>query len=91
MATDNNDRKMVKELIYGNVTFQIYEKVGLQNDKIYYDFRVGRTFPTAEGQKSGPFLQQRDGLDLIAGATELLKWISEAHRQHRNSLDVDLS
>jgi len=84
VAVDNNNREMVHEIVKANVIFQIYEKVDAQSHKIYYDFRVGRIFPTADGDKTGPYLQQRDGLDLIAGATELLKWISEAHRQHRN-------
>jgi hypothetical protein len=88
MAVENT-RNIVKEIRFANVIFQIAEKVDPQKGKVYYDFRVGRILQTADGEKTGPWLQQRDGLDLIAGATELLKWISESHRQNRNAAESD--
>lgn len=85
MAVDNNNRDLVHEVIKENVILQVYKKVDPQTSKVYFDFRVGRIFPTAEGDKTGPYLQQRDIWDLISGSVDLAKWVSEEHRKNRNS------
>lgn len=86
-VNSKDTRNKVHEIREGNVVIEIYEKIEPKSNKVFFDFKVCRAFVVnAEGDESrGPFCQQRDLRELVIAAVRTQIWVSDQHRDMRNS------
>lgn len=84
----DNGREIVHELRHGNVVIEVYEKINPKTGNVYYDYKNYREFFTGDDQVGrGPYLQQRDIRDHVTVLMELMRYISDCHRERKSRDD----
>jgi hypothetical protein len=79
-------REKIHEIQSGSVVLEFFIKRDTVNDKVYYDYRTARVFPVGDGEMGrGPFCQQRDMRDNIRALVDGMEWVSDQHRNIRES------